>query len=295
MRVFIISALCLLGCVQLFGQQNRKEVFVEFPVGISILDTSYGNNAANLSDVVSYLETVKNDPTLELTEVSFCGSASPEGKFAFNKRLANNRRKALEAYVCSRVSIPDSVISRCSQVFAWNALRELVEKSDMPNKKEVIDILLHAPEFTYNNKGIWIDSRKKQLMDLQHGRSWHYMHKHFFARIRNANVILITVRKKNVAAEELAALPLASLLPESSGPSLPAQTLPAKVASASAAKSNKPFYMAVKINMLYDALTVPNLGVEFYLGKNWSAGGNWAYCGGERKATSGVGVFTEAT
>ena len=35
--------------------------------------------------------------------------------------------------------------------------------------------------------------------------------------------------------------------------------------------------LALKTNMLYDALAVPNIGVEFYLGKNWSISGNWMY------------------
>src|SRR5699024_9094252 len=39
----------------------------------------------------------------------------------------------------------------------------------------------------------------------------------------------------------------------------------------------KPFYMALKTNMLYDAALVPNIGVEFYLGKDWTIGGNWMY------------------
>lgn len=38
-----------------------------------------------------------------------------------------------------------------------------------------------------------------------------------------------------------------------------------------------PFYMAVKTNMLYDLAIVPNIGVEFYLGKNFSVAGNWMY------------------
>ena len=29
--------------------------------------------------------------------------------------------------------------------------------------------------------------------------------------------------------------------------------------------------------MLYDALLVPNIGVEFYLGKDWSMSANWMY------------------
>lgn len=35
--------------------------------------------------------------------------------------------------------------------------------------------------------------------------------------------------------------------------------------------------MAVKTNMLYDLAIVPNIGVEFYLGKNYSVAGNWMY------------------
>ena len=39
----------------------------------------------------------------------------------------------------------------------------------------------------------------------------------------------------------------------------------------------KPLYMAIKTNMLYDVAAIPNIGVEFYLGKNFSIAGNWQY------------------
>ena len=42
-------------------------------------------------------------------------------------------------------------------------------------------------------------------------------------------------------------------------------------------QARPPFYMAVKTNLLYDALLVPNIGVEFYVGKGFSVGGNWMY------------------
>lgn len=37
------------------------------------------------------------------------------------------------------------------------------------------------------------------------------------------------------------------------------------------------YYMSIKTNMLYDVLAVPNIGLEFYLGRNWSVAGNWMY------------------
>jgi hypothetical protein len=38
-----------------------------------------------------------------------------------------------------------------------------------------------------------------------------------------------------------------------------------------------PFYMGIKSNMLYDLAGIPNLGAEFYLGKNFSIAANYAH------------------
>ena len=275
MRGLIVSAFMLLGCIQAFGQESRKEVCIGFPVGNSTLDTAYGNNAARLSEVVSFLESVKKDSTLELVEVSFCGSASPEGGFAINRELAEKRRNSLERYVRERVSLPDGIISRPEGFIAWERLAELVEVSDMPHKEEAVDVLRNVPEFTYNNKGVLVDSRKKHLMELQYGRTWHYMHKHFFDQIRNASVILVTVRQKPVIEEK-------TVVKEEPVVPTPADDTTTVVEKADtvvavSSETSKPFYMALKTNMLYDVLAVPNIGVEFYLGKNWSISGNWMY------------------
>ena len=277
MRGLIVSAFMLLGCIQAFGQESRKEVCIGFPVGNSTLDTAYGNNAARLSEVVSFLESVKKDSTLELVEVSFCGSASPEGGFAINRELAEKRRNSLERYVRERVSLPDGIISRPEGFIAWERLAELVEVSDMPHKEEAVDVLRNVPEFTYNNKGVLVDSRKKRLMELQYGRTWRYMynmHKHFFDQIRNASVILVTVRQKPVIEEK-------TVVKEEPVVPAPADTTAvvekADTIVAVSPETSKPFYMALKTNMLYDVLAVPNIGVEFYLGKNWSISGNWMY------------------
>ena len=77
MRGLIVSAFMLLGCIQAFGQESRKEVCIGFPVGDSTLDTAYGDNATRLSEVVSFLESVKKDNTLELVGVSFAVPLHP--------------------------------------------------------------------------------------------------------------------------------------------------------------------------------------------------------------------------
>lgn len=264
----------MLGCLYSFGQENRKEVCIGFPVGNSTLDTAYGDNAARLSEVVSFLENVKSDNTLELLEVSFCGSASPEGTIATNRKLSSERRMALENYVRGRVPLPDSIISRCEGFIAWERLAKLVEESDMPHKEEAVDVLRNIPEFTYNNKGVLVDSRKKRLMELQYGRTWRYMNEHFFDQIRNASVILVTVRQKQVIEEKTVAK-------EEPVVPAPADTTAvvekANTTVTVSPETSKPFYMALKTNMLYDVLAVPNIGIEFYLGRNWTVSADWMY------------------
>ena len=49
------------------------------------------------------------------------------------------------------------------------------------------------------------------------------------------------------------------------------------VPAATAQAVRKPYYLAAKTNLLYDALLVPNVGVEIYLGKGWTVGANWMY------------------
>ena len=43
------------------------------------------------------------------------------------------------------------------------------------------------------------------------------------------------------------------------------------------ADTGKKFYMDLSTNILYDLAAVPNIGIEFYLGKNISIDANWMY------------------
>ncbi len=48
----------------------------------------------------------------------------------------------------------------------------------------------------------------------------------------------------------------------------------------------KPFYMAIKTNMLYDVAAVPNIGAEFYLGKNFSIAANYMHAWWSKEANN---------
>ena len=67
---------------------------------------------------------------------------------------------------------------------------------------------------------------------------------------------------------------MASVLACEPGDSLP---LPSPLSSQSRPKERRPFYMALKNNLLYDAVAVPNIAAEFSFAHYWSGIVNWAY------------------
>ena len=235
--------------------------------GEPLLDPKFGNNEASLNDVIQFLNEVRNDTTIELTQVTFCGSASPEGGNKLNRNLAKRRCANMEQYVRQRIQLPDEVVKRQEWSDAWQKLAIYVENSDMPNKKEVLHELLETPEYTYNKYGALVDSRKKRLMDMNYGRTWNYMLDKFFPSVRNASAILVTIRKKNEPAPQPEPQPV---------PEEPKQPEPV-VQPEPIVDTKQPAYFAIKTNMLYDALLVPNVGVEFSLGKRWSVAADWMY------------------
>ena len=277
-RALLIEVLMLLGCLQAFGQGSRREVCIGFPVGVARLDTAFADNAERLGGVVSFLDSVQSDSRVELVEVAFFGSASPEGGWARNKSLAKNRRLALEHYIRGRVTLPDSIIRRSDEVIAWERLALMVEASEMPHKDEVMHVLRNVPEWVFDRKGALVDSRKKRLMDLRGGRAWHYMHQHFFGDIRNASVVVVTIRQK-VQTDDVR--PDSIPLPDDKPEVPPVADTPVVVTKDEdevlLPQRSKAFCFALKTNMLYDLLAVPNIGVEVLPGHDWSVTAGWMY------------------
>lgn len=279
-RYLILSILLFLGCLRTFGQESSTEICVGFRVGSSALDPAFGENAAHLQEIISFLEKIRDDNTAELAGVTFSGSASPDGGAAYNRQLAASRMAVLERYVRERVAIPDSIVTRKANGIAWELLSELVEDSDMPDKAAVLRIIRDVPEAVFDKSGRLVDSRKKQLMDLRWGRTWNYMNEHFFDRLRNACTVMFTVKHLPVLPPKETEQPKSDtvIAPVDTVETITVvETAETEVTDTLQSPERKPFYMSVKTNMLYDILALPDVGVEFYLGRNWSIAANWMY------------------
>ena len=257
-------------------------VEILFKHGFSTFEPDFCDNGVRLEEFVGRIRAIQKDSLNQIRNISVRGSASPDGNSLFNARLAEKRAENIVAWMKERFSFPDLTYKVYSVGVDWNGLTDLVKASDMPYKDEVLDILHNTPENVFRD-GVLVDSRKRQLGMLHSGKAWFYMRDNFFPSMRNGRVMLTyDVDNQEIAVEqeqEPAPEPTPEPTPAVEEPSEPdtGRTVDATEYVAAEDSEAKPFYMALKTNMLYDVALVPNIGIEFYLGRGWSLGGSWMY------------------
>ena len=272
-RLLFLLLLCGGGYVS--AQEVRDSVNVYFRQGHTALDPLYRNNGDNLEGFAARVRAVKEDGSCRIRSIRIVGGASPEGNTALNKVLSEKRASQIVAFLKRQVSLEGIAFDIDARGIDWQGLAELVEKSDMPYRNEVLHILYNTPEWITRG-GVVVDGRKRQLGMLHGGAAWNYMYEHFFPALRGSGTKIVC------DIERLVPLPVDSV-PEH--PAVLRDTVTI-IRTDTVILHNTvyisgcqrcPFYMAVKTNMLYDALAVPNIGIEFYLGKNWSVSADWMY------------------
>lgn len=178
------------------SQDRRAETSVDFRVNSTIIDPAYSNNAVRMQEIIDFLQEIRQDSTIDIVEISFCGAASPEGSYQLNRRLARGRLEALEKLVRRQVDIPDSLITRNDSYIPWDYLKSQIEDSKLLHKEEVVSILEEeAKLLDYHHPNTHIDNRIVKLKALDGGRVWRQMNRLFFKQMRNAYVVFITTKK----------------------------------------------------------------------------------------------------
>ena len=266
--------------------QDSLRTTIYFRPGYSLLELSYRDNAANMKALTQGIQTIKGNPCVQLQHIRILSAASPEGNSALNKRVAKRRGERLRDYLKETLVLPDSIFTVSSAGEDWQGLAALIAKEKTPWRNKALQIIRHTPEWVTRN-GKVVDGRKRQLQNLDGGKAWKYMLDNHFYTLRTGAVVVCEV--KTLAAESTPSAAEASQ--EQARPE------PASQQSASQSPSSPPFpaipsqvnpeqepppaasYFALKSNLLYDALLVPNLSLEASIGSGWTlgAGGMFAW------------------
>lgn len=280
-KLFLISILVLFS---LAGYAQTTEASTEFQSdtldvyfhqGYSTWVPEYMENEERMQAFVERFrkQYSKSRVFSKISKIHIVSGCSPEGYWSFNQRLSQNRANRIRNVLKEYITLPDSVIVENSRGVNWIDLVKMVEADpNVPYRDEVLDIIHNTSELREKN-GKTIEARKLALMYLRDGKPWQYMYNNIFPKLRIFNLQIVVeweVYKevvKEVLGDTIPPVPTKSV-PLDYTVSLPQIKFPAP---------EKEFYMGVKSNMVYDALLVPNIGVEFYLGKRWTVGGNWMY------------------
>lgn len=263
--------------------QDSLRTTIYFRPGYSLLELSYRDNAANMKALTQGIQTIKGNPCVQLQHIRILSAASPEGNSALNKRVAKRRGERLRDYLKETLVLPDSIFTVSSAGEDWQGLAALIAKEKTPWRNKALQIIRHTPEWVTRN-GKVVDGRKRQLQNLDGGKAWKYMLDNHFYTLRTGAVVVCEV--KTLAAESTPSAAEASLeqaRPESASqspssppfPANPSQVHPSSESQAPPVAS----YFALKSNLLYDALLVPNLSLEASIGSGWTlgAGGMFAW------------------
>lgn len=266
--------------------QDSLRTTIYFRPGYSLLELSYRDNAANMKALTQGIQTIKGNPCVQLQHIRILSAASPEGNSALNKRVAKRRGERLRDYLKETLVLPDSIFTVSSAGEDWQGLAALIAKEKTPWRNKALQIIRHTPEWVTRN-GKVVDGRKRQLQNLDGGKAWKYMLDNHFYTLRTGAVVVCEVKtlaaestpsaaeaRSEQASTESASQQSASQSPSSPPfPAIPSQVHPAPQAPPAAS------YFALKSNLLYDALLVPNLALEASIGSGWTlaAGGMLAW------------------
>ncbi|WP_185741389.1 DUF3575 domain-containing protein [Prevotella heparinolytica] len=295
-RPFILFLfLLLLGHAR--GQESgvrrgTDSVRVYFRQGDSRLDPYFRENGARVRAFTERFRTLLRDPSRRILGLRVTAGASPEGSTELNRRLSERRAGAIRLLVSGYFPYELGWLSTVPKGIDWEGLERLVLSDEyMPYRHEVLDILCHTPEWITQG-GVVTDGRKRRLGMLGGGYAWRYMEGRFFPELRASTLhVWYESDRQPAVSRDTLYISLPAREPERQRDTVyvpvPAGGNTAVnnsfYGTAPAAQDGplpavrKPFHMAVKTNLLYDAVVVPNLGLEFYLGRGWSVAGNWMY------------------
>lgn len=262
-KIIAILEICLL-CSQLYAQSyscishnpsiyHSDSLYIvvgEFVTPVIFKVNKYDiKTTPQLKEIVDSIINCKN----KFTQILVQGSASPEGPPDWNMKLGRYRADALVSYIHNKTGLDYSMFRTYNLGEDWDLLvKALTERSDFPNRERILEIVSSE---TDNEK------RKLKIRRLDNSKTWRRLIREVFPSIRNARLSLVyTYPKLAPVASDIA-------LPE---PQLPNDLMQPFPIPKYEIIPKTGWKIAVKNNLLFDAILVTNLGVEISPCTHWS-------------------------
>lgn len=266
--------------------EDRKEYIEKkytffFPAGRAEIINDYKGNGHTLETMINDLnQTLASEGTVP-DSLTIISSTSPEGPAALNERLAIQRAgntrnlliKSFPQFKADRINVTSSVNDWSGMVLT------LRRDSTFQHGAEILKVLLDP---RVENKDLAIRSKLPDEYNMLKNKMFDNMRTssvtiRVIKTIDNVDEFVVEEIQDELPAEEPSPVKEDKPAMDTAVVETVQEPIEESVQQEEPSKEKKPYYIAAKTNLLYDAAIVPNVGVEVYLGKNFSVAGNWMY------------------
>ena len=274
MKHTILSAILMFAgaTAPMYGAETVDSVEFFFPQGKSVLLPEFRSNMESIGRVDSILHD-STATAVRVNSLRITGAASPEGPVDLNNRLSDRRAERIAETFPGLNGFRGADFSTSFLGRDWSSLRDLVTAdSRVPYRREVLallDEIITSDEARGGEREA--DHNLGRLKALRGGVPYSYLYTNLFPDLRYSRVYIDYTR---VPRADL------SLTPPQAEVHPPYTTIGLTyIALIPTEQENtrRNFYMSLKTNLLYDALALPTVGAEFYVGRNISVGADWTY------------------
>ena len=229
---------------------------IDFILDSIVIHPEYHDNTRELNKIKATIDSVVKNPNANPKLLTIHGYASPEGPYKHNVWLADERTKALARYIDNIYKFPKGFIQTESTPEDWEGFERLILESDLPHKREILDIARSDRE----------PDAKMLLIKRRYPAEYQIMLARYLPYLRHSDYrIEYTLRSEMRRFDEEEEMKKAYIPPQ-----LPQRPLP-PTAPLEQFKQFKPIF-AIKTNLLFDLALCPNIEVEVPFGRarKWS-------------------------
>lgn len=181
--------------------KNRElsgRAYVDFPVNQIVIYPNYHNNEVELGKIIATIDSVKNDPDVTVKSIFIKGTASPEGPYQNNVRLAKGRTEALKEYVRNLYHFPEGFIQTDYEPVDWEGLRDYLLGNGrmLEHSAQILEIVNSDLEPYARN----------QKIKTTYPQQYKYLLDNVYPLLRHSDYRIEYTIRKFTTAEEIAAL-----------------------------------------------------------------------------------------
>ncbi len=239
-------------------QRMEMEFVVLFHQDLYNIDTTYRSNAEQVNAILDMLDRIYLDSAFLLKEIEIRAFASPDGWLHKNMILSNNRAKSLKKFILANTPpqwLCDTLFALSNDTYTWEYALAYIgcEEYNWLLQGTTNPFDIRARLRYHNNGAIWKKLKKDAFPYLRQG-------------------CMVNIRYDLVPPMPIYAQRAEWFPPTDDSLCLPEPFIPEKIV-----EDTSKFRFAIKTNLLEDAIALPNLGVEFALGKHFSLSASWMH------------------